>query len=154
MPAIEPQAMEEYIPLHLKRYESLVGHFANTTAKKALVDKSKGKLADEQSINPDIFVVARVRPLLEVEINSGFPQSVFCRPNTAGLLDVHDLKRPVRGPPALPTLQVSLATILVVRGQHFSPRSYAHHVIVRPLSSRWIGHLALSPRLIPFMKTT
>jgi kinesin family member 2/24 len=98
----EPRTMEEYIPLHAKRYQDLVARFDIATGKKASVNKP-----DEQSANVDVAVVARLRPLLEAELDSGFPQGFFCRPNAAGVLDAHELKRPIRGPPILPTLQVS-----------------------------------------------
>jgi kinesin family protein 2/24 len=106
MAAAEPRTMEEYIPLHLERYNRLVENFSNLAAKQARIDKAKGTFPAETVINPDVAVVARLRPLLEPELEAGFPQGVFCRPDAPGLMDAHELKRPVRGPPALPTLQV------------------------------------------------
>lgn len=99
--------MEEYIPLHLERYNRLVENFSNLAAKQVRIDKAKGTFPAETVINPDVAVVARLRPLLEPELEAGFPQGVFCRPDAPGLMDAHELKRPVRGPPALPTLQSS-----------------------------------------------
>lgn len=100
--------MDEYILLHLNRYNGLVDRFNDVTTREALINKAKGMSVDEKNTNPDVAVVARLRPLLEAELKSGFPQGVFCRPDAAGIIDAHELKRPVRGPPALPTLQVSI----------------------------------------------
>lgn len=99
----EPRTMEEYIPLHAKRYQDLVARFDIAMGKQTPVNKP-----DEQNANADVAVIARLRPLLEAELDSGFPQGFFCRPNAAGVLDAHELKRPIRGPPILPTLQVRL----------------------------------------------
>ncbi|PHH50498.1 Diatom spindle kinesin-1 [Ceratocystis fimbriata CBS 114723] len=44
-----------------------------------------------------MIVAARLRPLLPAELASCLPQGVFPRPGMPGVLDVHELRRPVKG---------------------------------------------------------
>lgn len=89
--------MDDYILEHAERYRTLVSRFK----------PQKEKPQDgNTTLNPDVTVAARLRPLPAEEASSGVPQGVFSRPTTTGTIDVHELKRPIRGPPALPTLKV------------------------------------------------
>lgn len=102
--------MDNYILEHATRYKSLVERFDQDTAKKTLSNASKPQTQRDKDLgentNPDVVVAARLRPLLENELAAGFPQGVFLRDKVSGKFDAHELKRPIRGPPALPTLQV------------------------------------------------
>lgn len=93
--------MEQYILEHADRYRMLARSF-----------KPPGTRAGTGSdaVNPDVTVAARLRPLLNDELSTGMPQGVFLRTSHDGVLDVHELKRPIRGPPALPTLKVRTPT--------------------------------------------
>jgi kinesin family member 2/24 len=119
---------EEYILHHAKRYQKLVAHFDGEVVKETLDSRERSNKdgGGEENANADVVVAARLRPLLEAELAAGFPQGVYCRRKTAGSIDAHDLKRPVRGPPALPTLQVRICTIhthppwhLLILAYHF-----------------------------------
>lgn len=56
-------------------------------------------VAEETS--SDMVVSARVRPLLDQDIDAGFPCAVFPRPDQPGVADVHDLYNHPRGRPVL-----------------------------------------------------
>lgn len=128
--------MEEYIPLHAKRYHDLVARFDIATGKQTPVNKP-----NEQSANANVAVIAKLRALLEAELDAGFPQGVFCRPNAAGVLDAHELKRPIRGPPILPTLQVSRR--VAHDPMKHSPASHADHLL--PQSTQFQVDQAFGP---------
>ncbi|KAJ9134275.1 Kinesin-like protein [Pleurostoma richardsiae] len=90
---------EQFIVEHAARFQSLVSGFKPPSSPRAA--------AETTAPNPDMIVSARLRPLLEEETAAGFPAAVFPRKTQAGKIDVHELKRPIRGPPALPTLKSS-----------------------------------------------
>jgi len=87
--------MEQFLLDNADRYRKLVGAFKTPVAAK----KTGG---DNEVVNPDMVVAARIRPLLDEEDERGFPPAVFPRKNS-NVIDIHDLRRPVRG---LPTLNV------------------------------------------------
>lgn len=84
--------MEQFILDNAQRFEDLVKRF-----KPAPV---KAKPSDEES-NPDITIAARIRPMMEEEKEEGQLIGVFPRKNLPGTVDLHELRRPVRGPPPL-----------------------------------------------------
>lgn len=88
----------DYAVQHAQRYKALVAAF------KPIVPADK---SDRTTENSDVIVASRLRPLLQDEILSRVPQGVYERQGPGGTLDVHELKRPIRGPPALPTIKVS-----------------------------------------------
>lgn len=51
--------------------------------------------------NQNMVVGARIRPLLEEEVTTGFPCAIFPRPTEAGVVDIHDLYNHPRGRPIL-----------------------------------------------------
>lgn len=53
----------------------------------------------------NITVAARIRPMLEHETSSGQVVAVFPRVDDSGVVDLHDLRRVVRG---FPPLNVSI----------------------------------------------
>jgi kinesin family protein 2/24 len=89
--------MEQFLLENAERFKLLVSRFKPNAA------PTKGGSEPGHS-SPDILVSARVRPMLEDETDQGFPVGVYLRDGT-NTLDLHELKRPVRG---LPTISVSL----------------------------------------------
>jgi kinesin family member 2/24 len=89
-----PQAfiMDKYILDNVSRFHAMVGKYKPPAARKA---------SEEASSNADMMVIARLRPLLPDEANAGYPSSVIVRPNKPGIVDVHELRQPVRGPAQL-----------------------------------------------------
>ena len=53
------------------------------------------------SATENIVVSTRIRPLLEDEISAGFPAGVFVRDSEDGVVDIHELRQRVRGPPTI-----------------------------------------------------
>ncbi len=102
--------MDQYLLEHANRYTSLVRGFKPDQKQKVVTDAG----------NPDVVVAVRLRPLLPDEVNNGINQGVFIRPNINGLFDVHELKRPIRGPPALPTLRVCCSHTTIARSRGFT----------------------------------
>lgn len=88
--------MEEFLVQNAKRYQTLVKAFKPGAS-------TQTSAATNTSTSPDIVVSARIRPLLDEEASAGFSESVFTREAQPGVVDVHELRRPVRG---LPTLKV------------------------------------------------
>lgn len=90
--------MEEFLVQNAKRYQALVKAF------KPGASTQTSTLANA-STSPDIVVSTRIRPLSDEEASAGFSDSVFTREAQPGVVDVHELRRPVRG---LPTLKVRI----------------------------------------------
>lgn len=89
--------MEQFLLENVQRYQGLVKRF--------VPPRTKNNAATEpQSATSDLLVATRIRPMLEDELSSGQVPAVFTRPMDEGTVDLHDLKRVVRG---LPTLNVS-----------------------------------------------
>lgn len=88
--------MEEFLVQNAKRYQALVKAFKPGASTQTSTEA-------KSSTNPDIVVSTRIRPLLEEEKSAGLSESVFPREAQPGVVDVHELRRPVRG---LPTLKV------------------------------------------------
>jgi kinesin family protein 2/24 len=89
-----PQAfvMDKYILDNVSRFHAMVGKYKPPAARKT---------SEQAGTNADMMVVARLRPLLPDETNAGYPSSVIIRPNKPGVVDVHELRQPVRGPAQL-----------------------------------------------------
>ncbi|OBS21948.1 hypothetical protein FPOA_08285 [Fusarium poae] len=84
--------MEQFIIDNAQRYDDLVKRF-----KPAPI---RAKPSDEES-NPDITIATRIRPMMEDEKEEGQLIGVFPRKTLPGAVDLHELRRPVRGPPTL-----------------------------------------------------
>ncbi|KAG5790966.1 hypothetical protein H9Q69_009983 [Fusarium xylarioides] len=84
--------MDQFFLDHAQRYQELVNRF-----KPAPV---KSKTSNEES-NPDITIATRLRPILDDEKEGGQLIGAFPRNNAPGVIDLHELRRPVRGPPPL-----------------------------------------------------
>lgn len=64
-----------------------------------------------EAINPDMVVTARIRPLLDEDIDAGFPCAVYPRSGQAGVVDIHDLYNHPRGRPILKVCELTLHSI-------------------------------------------
>lgn len=84
--------MEQYILDNVKRYDMLVRKY---------VPPKVQRQGNEGTTSPDMVVATRLRPLLEEETSQGLPPSVFPRGAQPGVLDVHELRQPPRGPAQL-----------------------------------------------------
>ncbi|KAL2129338.1 hypothetical protein VTI74DRAFT_7930 [Chaetomium olivicolor] len=84
--------MEQFIIDNAERYKTLVARFKPTP--------SAAKGSSSTAASPDIVVSTRIRPMLEDELSQGFPCGVYLRDGT-NVVDLHELKRPVRGLPTL-----------------------------------------------------
>ncbi|GAB1317016.1 hypothetical protein MFIFM68171_07226 [Madurella fahalii] len=110
--------MEQFFLENAERYKRLVAAF------KPSAPNTKNN--DSTAASTEIVVSTRIRPMLEDEESQGFPVAVYIRSNT---VDVHELKRPVRG---LPTLMSSNYTV----DQVFGPDATSAEVygaLVKPL---------------------
>lgn len=86
--------MEQYALENIPRYHTLVKRFEPPKP-------TRRGSANEGSSSPDMVVTTRLRPLLEEELSVGWPMSLFPRGEEKGVLDVHELRRPARGPALL-----------------------------------------------------
>ncbi|KAM0505750.1 hypothetical protein ACHAP8_001982 [Fusarium lateritium] len=84
--------MEQFIMDNAQRYDDLV--------KRSKPAPIRAKPSDEES-NPDITIATRIRPMMEDEKEEGQLIGVFPRKTLPGAVDLHELRRPVRGPPTL-----------------------------------------------------
>lgn len=91
--------MDEFVVENAKRYQALVKAFKPGAS-------TQTSTQTNASTSPDIVVSTRIRPLLDEEETAGFSESVFPRESQPGVVDVHELRRSVRG---LPTLKVRAA---------------------------------------------
>ncbi|KAF4450841.1 hypothetical protein F53441_6064 [Fusarium austroafricanum] len=84
--------MDQFFLDHSQRYQELVKRFKPSPI--------KSKTNSEES-NPDITIATRIRPMLDDEKEGGQLIGAFPRNNAPGVIDLHELRRPVRGPPPL-----------------------------------------------------
>jgi kinesin family protein 2/24 len=93
--------MEQYLLDNVSRYQSLVERFRPQHPVAA---------ANIHLLNSSSIIIAtRTRPILASETSSGQVRAVFPRNNEIGAMDIHELRRVVRG---LPTLNVSQTYLL------------------------------------------
>jgi kinesin family protein 2/24 len=85
---------EQFLIDNAERYKRLVAAFKPSA--------SDAKSSNSTAASPEIVVCTRIRPMLEDEIDQGFPSGVYPR-GSSSTVDLHEMKRPVRG---LPTLTV------------------------------------------------
>lgn len=83
--------MEEFLLQHADRHQQLIRQF-----------KPKPRPIEGGPVtSPNITVATRIRPLLNEETASGQVPAVFARFGESGVVDLHELRRVVRGPPPL-----------------------------------------------------
>lgn len=85
--------MDQFLIDNASRYQALVSEF-KPTAK-----ATQGKM--NTAPNPDMVVCTRIRPMLADESSSGYVPGVFCRSGGDGSVDVHELRKTIKGQPAL-----------------------------------------------------
>ena len=87
--------MERFLLDNAGRYQNLVQRFKPPRQK---VNKRQ-----DEGVSPSISMAARIRPMLEEEVSSGQVVAASPRDGVPGIVDVHELRRVVRG---LPTINV------------------------------------------------
>ncbi|KAH7010962.1 P-loop containing nucleoside triphosphate hydrolase protein [Macrophomina phaseolina] len=93
--------MDQFLLENTQLYLRLVERFQPTAPKTNRIDEDKFK---------SIVIAARIRPLLNEEISTGAVSGIFPRDGEPGVLDLHELRKTVRGTAAL---NVSLSHYLV-----------------------------------------
>lgn len=93
--------MDQYLLENVARYQALLQRFKPPPQK--ATDK------DKPPASSNIVVNTRIRPLLEDEVLSGQVVATFPRGDGSGVVDLHELRRVVRG---LPTMNVSISQSL------------------------------------------
>ncbi|KAL8377402.1 hypothetical protein RB595_008194 [Gaeumannomyces hyphopodioides] len=89
--------MEEFLIANRDRFEALVRGF------KAKDEGLAAKKSNGRTTATDIVVVARVRPVLDEEKDTGALTAVLPRPGLPGTIDCHEIRKTIRGQPALDT---------------------------------------------------
>src|SRR5690349_6919115 len=84
--------MEQFLLDSVPRYQSLL---------RAFKPPRSNKTAGTTNSSSNITVAARIRPMLDYEIASGQVAGVFARKGADGVVDIHELRKKVRGPPIL-----------------------------------------------------
>ncbi|KAH8168732.1 kinesin motor domain-containing protein [Sarocladium implicatum] len=85
--------MEQFMLDNAARHQNLI---------KALKTKPKPSNATTTTqANPDVIVCARIRPLLDHELAIGSVPGIFPRKGAPNVVDIHELRQMVRGPPTL-----------------------------------------------------
>ncbi|KAM5342357.1 hypothetical protein ACJ41O_013323 [Fusarium nematophilum] len=87
--------MEQYILENAQRYQLLVDRF------KPDATKARARPGAGSGPNPDMTIATRLRPMLEEETAAGLLTGAFPRATSPGTVDLHELRRPPRGPPGL-----------------------------------------------------
>jgi kinesin family protein 2/24 len=83
--------MDDFLLQHAGRHQQLVRQF-----------KPKPRPNEGDPVTtPNIAVATRIRPMLEEEMASGQVPAAFARAGESGVVDLHEIRRVVRGPPPL-----------------------------------------------------
>jgi len=83
--------MNEFLLQNADRHQQLVRQF-----------KPKPRPNEGNPVtSPNISVATRIRPMLDEERSSGQVPAAFPRPGENGVVDLHELRKVVRGPPPL-----------------------------------------------------
>jgi kinesin family protein 2/24 len=88
--------MDRFYLDNAAQYRTLVKAFNST----APAPRTMQEVATETT-SPDMVVSARIRPLLDEDVATGFPCAVYPRSAQAGVVDIHDLYNHPRGRPIL-----------------------------------------------------
>lgn len=83
--------METFLLQNAARHQQLVKQFKPKTR----------AVSEDTASNSSIEVATRIRPILAGEAASGQVPAAFPRPGESGVVDLHELRRVVRGPPPL-----------------------------------------------------
>ena len=74
--------------------------------------------------NSNIVVATRIRPMLEEEVASGQVVAAFPRDDSNGVVDIHQLRRVVRGPPPLSVSVALLKNEKAHPNSHLQSKAY------------------------------
>jgi kinesin family protein 2/24 len=88
--------MDQFLLDHAERHQTLVGRFKPPRQK---VIEDNGMATNRT--NPNIVVATRIRPILDEEKSVGQVVATFPREGESGVVDLHELRRVVRGFPPL-----------------------------------------------------
>lgn len=85
--------MEQFLLDNAEYYTRLV-HTSKLTPVRA-------KTGADDDTNPYVVIASRLRPLLEDEVSAGLVPGVFPRDGSGGVVDLHELRKRVRGKPTI-----------------------------------------------------
>jgi len=88
--------MEPFFIEYAQHHRKLVAGFQPKPKPQA-----KSQPAGEKVTSRDMVVTTRLRPLLSDEETAGFTPAVFVRPREPGVVDMHEMRKAIRGPPLL-----------------------------------------------------
>lgn len=93
---VTPAIMDDFLKEHKAKFQALVAGY------KPKDDASASKNAPRAAgTSADITVAARIRPVLDEETDEGALAAVFPRSGCPGTVDLHEIRKTVRGLPAL-----------------------------------------------------
>ncbi|KAJ5100653.1 hypothetical protein N7456_006705 [Penicillium angulare] len=122
--------MEQYLLDNVARYQTLLQRFKPPPQKKTGEAKT--------STNSSIVVNTRIRPLLDDEVSSGQVIAAFPRGDGSGVVDLHELRRVVRG---LPTMNSSAFKIGKVFGADQTTETIYNETVQPLLPYVWEGNI-------------
>ncbi|CAM1501497.1 Fc.00g034810.m01.CDS01 [Cosmosporella sp. VM-42] len=122
--------MEQYVMDNIARYQKLVSQYKAPRVRRT---------GNEGTVSPDMVVATRLRPLLDDETEVGLPAAIFPRAEQPGVLDVHELRQPVRGPALLRSFNFQVDRIY----NSESATEQIYDDVVKPLVPwAWSGGIA------------
>ncbi|KAJ5632719.1 P-loop containing nucleoside triphosphate hydrolase protein [Penicillium lividum] len=122
--------MEQYLLENVTRYQTLIQRV------KKPAQKATG--SNDAELSSEMVVATRIRPLLEEEISSGQVVAIYPRDEKSGVVDLHELKRVVRG---LPTLNSSKFSVGKVFGPDRTTEMIYEDTVQRLLPHAWEGNI-------------
>ncbi|KAJ5919194.1 hypothetical protein N7466_010137 [Penicillium verhagenii] len=122
--------MEQYLMANVPRYQTLIERF-----KKPPYKATNGNDTESSS---EMVMTTRIRPLLEDEVSSGQVVAIYPRDDRSGVVDLHELKRVVRG---LPTLNSSNFRVGKVFGPDQPTEAIYEDTVQRLLPHAWDGNI-------------
>ncbi|KAJ5772353.1 hypothetical protein N7520_002882 [Penicillium odoratum] len=122
--------MEQYLLENVTRYQTLIQRF------KKPAQKATG--SNDAEMSSEMVMATRIRPLLEEEISSGQVVAIYPRDEKSGVVDLHELKRVVRG---LPTLNSSNFRVGKVFGPDRTTETIYEDTVQRLLPHAWEGNI-------------
>lgn len=108
--------MEEFLLQNAARHQHLIKQYKPKP-------QAHGAKKDDAPApaSPSIEVATRIRPMLAEEVSSGQVPATFPRAGQSGVVDLHELRRVVRGPLPLNVSEFAFGSYLIFH--HHSARS-------------------------------
>jgi kinesin family protein 2/24 len=88
--------MDQFLLNNADRYNRLIGAVK--------VPSARGSSAASEAVQKDTIINIRIRPVLEDDEAPHILSAVLPRKGSPDFVDIHELRRPVRGPPLLKVL--------------------------------------------------